>query len=360
MGLGFLSKYTGLFQLLSWAVFFALYPPARRQLRRPGPYVALLVNFLCSIPVLIWNYQHAWITVQHVSDNAQLDNHWTFTLANLWKGFSKYTTEFLLVETLLQNPFFFLPVIWASFAFWRRHRQHPLLVYFFSMGAPLFLCYFLWTFHSRVYPNWIAPAILPLFCLAAVYWDERWMGGFRPVKTWLISGLIIGAALFAILHNTNLIPKLTGGLVEVPPEKDSTRRAKGWVETTEVVEAARQKLLAEGKPTFIIGGHYAITGEITFNLPEARAGLPDHPLVYFQSSKIPKNQFYFWPGYTNRIGDNAIYIPEELELISTNTPAIPEFLTEEFTSVTDLGAVTVLHQGRPVHRIDIMECRGLR
>ncbi len=56
MGLGFLSKYTALFQWLSWAVLFVLWPPSRKQLRRPGPYLALLVNLVCTLPVLIWNH----------------------------------------------------------------------------------------------------------------------------------------------------------------------------------------------------------------------------------------------------------------------------------------------------------------
>src|SRR5258708_23455599 len=53
-GLGTLSKYTNFFQWISWALFFLLWPPARRFLRRPGPYLALLVNVLCFIPVIVW------------------------------------------------------------------------------------------------------------------------------------------------------------------------------------------------------------------------------------------------------------------------------------------------------------------
>ncbi len=360
MGFGFLSKYTSLFQLLSWALFFALYAPARRQLARPGPYVALLVNLICALPVLIWNHQHGWVTITHVSDNARLDEPWAFTVGNLVRGFLKYTTEFLAAETALQNPFFFLPTLWAAVAFWRRQRGNPLQLYFFSMGAPIFLCYFLWTFHSRVYPNWIAPAVLPLFCLAAVYWNERLLAGCRPIKICLIVGIVFGYFAVVILHDTNLISKLSAGLVQVPADKDSTRRAKGWAEATQAVEAARQKLLAEGKPVFIIGGHYTITGEITFNLPEAKAGSPDHPLVYFQTSPVPKNQFFFWPGYHNRKGQNAIYVPEELQLSDTNTLPAPDFLKQEFESVTDLGAVMVTARGQPLHRLQIFECRGLR
>ncbi len=360
MGLGFLSKITGLFQLLSWAVFFALYPPARRQLLRPGPYLALLINFLCSLPVLIWNHQHGWATMQHLSENARLDEAWAFTPAYLWKCFTHYTVEFVGVETALQNPFFFLPVLWASIAFWRRHHANPLQLYFFSMGAPIFLCYFLWTFHSRVYPNWIAPSILPLFCLAAIYWQEQMSAGSRLIKYSLIIGILFGYFAVVILHDTRLVPKLSAGLIHLPPDKDSTRRAKGWAEAAQMVEAARQKLLVEGKPVFIIGGHYTIVGEITFNLPEARAGLPDHPLVYFQTAPVPRNQFYFWPGYHDHKGQNAIYVPEELELLETNNVAPPEILEQEFESVTNLGAIMVVKQGQPLHRLQIFECRNLR
>jgi hypothetical protein len=87
MGLGLLSKYTALLQWLCWAVFFMLWRPARAHLRRPGPYVALLINAACSLPVLIWNWRHEWITVEHVADNASVGEPWHFTL--------RYLAEFL-------------------------------------------------------------------------------------------------------------------------------------------------------------------------------------------------------------------------------------------------------------------------
>lgn len=358
LGLGFLSKYHSLFQLLSFALFFVLYPPARKQLRRPGPYLALLVNLFCALPVIIWNSQNHWITIRHVSEGGHFDEPWAFTPANLCRGFIKYTTEFVGAECLLQNPFFFVPVVWTAFIFWKQKPRQPLLIYFFSMAAPLVTVYFLLSFHSRILPNWIAHAIPPLFCLTVVYWEQRWREGAQPLKYWLTGGMIVGLIGAVVLRDTNVIPKIAFGY-SIPAQLDSTRRVKGWAEVARTVEEERQKFELEGKPVFIIGDHYGITGELTFNMPEAKAGLPDHPLVYFHTSDVPMNQFFFWPGYHDHKGQNALYIGE-LEMSTTNLYSVPPIVQDEFESVTNSRVVMVMRNGKPMHKIEITECRGLR
>ena len=159
-----------------------------------------------------------------------------------------------------------------------------------------------------------------MFCFAVVYWEAHWRSVEHWVKvclkTCLIGGLIYGLFLAVVLRDTNIIAKFSGGY-HLPPTLDSTRRVKGWVETAELVEAAREKLEAEGRPTFIIANHYGITGEMTFYIPQAKSHVVDDPLVFCETTKVPMNQFYYWPGYTNRTGQNAIYI-RELELNNTN------------------------------------------
>ena len=134
IGLGFLSKYTNLFQLLCWLVFFALWKPSRIHLRKPGPYLALLVVIVSLAPVLIWNFQHGWITVEHVANNGGLGKAWKPTL--------RYTLDFLGAEAGLLNPVYFVAMLFACFAMWRAARKNPLHIFLFSMGAPLFLFYF--------------------------------------------------------------------------------------------------------------------------------------------------------------------------------------------------------------------------
>ncbi|MBI3418167.1 MAG: glycosyltransferase family 39 protein [Verrucomicrobia bacterium] len=348
-GLGFLSKYTALFQLLCWAIFFAASPEARRQLRRPGPYLALAILALATVPVLIWNQQHNWITVTHVASNGGLNQPWRPTLRFVW--------DFLGAEFALLNPVFFLAMIWASVAFWRRSPRRELAVYAFCMGAPLFLFYAAYTLRWRVLPNWIAPSILPLLLVMAVYWDECWRAGDDFLRTvlrrLLVTGLVLGCFAVAMLHNTDLLPKLTS--YSLPNESDPLRRVRGWKDTAQIVGTARTNLLAEGKPVFIIGDHYGITGELSFYLPEAKAAVSAQPLVYYQTSEKPENQFYFWPGYLARKGENAIYVHQ-----GKSSAPPTERLLQEFSSVTDLGEFEAKYHDRVMRRFQLYACRNLR
>ncbi|MCX6927672.1 MAG: glycosyltransferase family 39 protein, partial [Verrucomicrobia bacterium] len=286
-GFGFLCKYSAAYLLICWALFFVLWPPARVHLRRPGPYVALLILALCTLPVVIWNANHDWVTVHHVADNAGIRSKQILTL--------RYFGEFFLAEAALLNPVFFVGALWATAAFWGRRRTRPLELYFFCMGGVVFLGHCAWSLHSRIMPNWIAPAVVPMYCLMLSYWDTRWREGSGWVKGWLTGGLVLGLCVVVVLHNTDVIGKIVGH--PLPGDVDPLRRVRGYQESAACVERSREKLLREGKPVFIICGHYGITGLFSFYLPEARAALHTMPLVYYQSSSVPNNQLYFWPEY---------------------------------------------------------------
>ncbi len=385
MGLGFLSKYTNLFQWLCWALFFALWPPARKHLRRPGPCLALLVNVLCSAPVLVWNFQHDWITVKHVASDGELNQTWHFS-ARIFR----FLGEFLGSEFGLLNPVFFVGMIWAAAAFWRSRKAgvsgtnradlYPLQLYLFCMGAPVFIFYLLFSLHSRVLPNWIAPSVLPLFCLMVIYFGQRWGAWGRSLKPWLVGGVGLGLLTVVLTHDTNLVEKLVHRTL--PPKFDVLHRVRAWDDLAAVVGKARAKLEAEGRPAFVIGDHYGFTSQITFYLPEAkaRAQAGSEALVYYLASDSAENQFYFWPGYGHRKGQNAIFVHEidrpELcsgwfgKWIAGHTDLYapdsgsnekpPRRLVDSFETVTDLGVQNVLYRGRIMRRVELFECRNLR
>ncbi len=354
MGLGFLSKYTALFQWLCWAVFFALWPPARRHLRRPGPYLALLVNLLLALPVLVWNSHHGWVTVTHLNGRADFGDALHFT--------SRFLVEFAGSEFGLLNPVFFVGTVWAALAFWRVTPRDPRAVYCFSMGAPLVLAYLFQSLHARVLQNWIAPAVVPLFMLMVLFWDSRRQE--RWVRQWFRVGLGIGFLVLIVMSETGLIGWVTGH--ELPVNLDPLHRLQGWREVARTAGEARRELLKEGKPVFILCPEYGFTGEITFYLDAARAavGPGRQPVVYVQQTGQPESQFDLWPEYRyrERVGDNAIVI-ERLERPRHETdpppapPPPPASLRGEFRRVESLGVFSASYRGHKIWWFQMFACR---
>jgi hypothetical protein len=213
-----------------------------------------------------------------------------------------------------------------------------------------------------------------------IYWDARWREGVRAVKVWLIGGLVLGLTAVVLLHSPGLIGKIVGH--PLPGDADPLRRVRGYRETAACVEQAREKLIPEGRPAFIICGHYGITGLFTFYLPEARAALHTQPLVYCITSARPENQFYFWPEYRypgHHKGENAIFVIEPgtaslehgwfwkwlagKEVLVAREPmpiSTPPLLLQQFESVTNLGVQEIMVDGRIMKRIQLFECRNLR
>ncbi len=379
LGLGLMSKYTAAIQILGWPLFFLLYPPARQHMRRPGPYVALGIALLAFLPVIIWNAQHDWITLRHLADRGGV-------LPALQKWFPGLNSagpahapvmppapseagalkrrffEFVLSEFGLLNPVFFIGVLWAVFAFWRLAGRRPVLLYFFAMGAPIFAIYTLWTMVSRVLPNWIAPGVVPLFALlvgaADCYWPERRL----RIKYGLAGGLALGFVAVGALHATELVFPLGSQVVKFFTGKalsvnvDPLHRVRGWKDIATMINSDRQKLAAEGKPAFLIADHYGLTSILTFYIPEAKKNVRDEPLVYYIRSEEPKNQFYYWPGYETRKGQNAIYVREKPPIALPP----PAELVRDFASVTELGMRTAYYHGQPFREYQLFVCRDLR
>ena len=369
-GLGFLCKYNALYLIFCWALFFALWKPSRIHLRRAGPYLAILVIAICTIPVIVWNARHGWITAHHVADNAALGKKWNRT----------FIGDFALTEFALLNPVFFIGAIWAAIAFWTTRKDNPLTLFFFCMGTPVFLGHVIYSIYARIQPNWIAPAIVPMCCVMLLYWDARWQAGARWVKGWLVTGLVLGVCMLVPMHDSNIIGKLAGH--PLPGEMDPLRRVRAWKETARVVEVAREKLEAEGKPAFIIADHYGMAGEFSFYIPAARDSLKTQPLVYSMSFDEPHNQLFFWPEYRyteTRKGQNAILVLEDgpyplengwlrkwLKGERISYGKLPELrpppsgIIAQFESVKELGQSEVKLGDRIFRRVRLFECRNLR
>jgi membrane-associated phospholipid phosphatase len=369
LGLGFLCKATAMLQIICWAMFFLLQPSARIHLKKIGPWLALGIFGICTLPVIIWNAQHNWTTVNQIAGDAGMHGTWHPTL--------NYFFEFTGAEAGFLNPIFFIAAMWAMAAAWKRRQEKPLWFFLWCMSAPLFFGYWLFSFYSRSLPNWIAAAVPPMFCLMVAFWSESKI----RVKPWLAAGLVLGLVASVFMHSSDLIGRLAGN--KLPGDKDPTHAhfARGGRETALLVEAERAKFDTNA---FIIADHYGRTGIYSFYSPPARAAAKtDQPLVYCIDADDAANQFYFWDQYNyraHRRGENALFVlrlePYKLEAgwigkwlrhepigyreVPPPQP-VPSRVAAEFESVTNLGVREIkLRDGRVFQRVQLFGCYHLK
>ena len=105
----------------------------------------------------------------------------------------------------------------------------------------------------------------------------------------------------------------------------------------------------------------------------------EKPLVYFISTTHPRNQFYYWPNYLDRVGQNALFVreigrptlrPDWLARWWRQDPDIfvpdypqgeppPPEILRQFDSCKDLGVRDVVFDGAIVRRMQLIQCRHL-
>ena len=379
LGLGFLCKYTAMLQIICWAIFFAVQPSARVHLKKAGPWLALLVFGICTLPVIIWNAQHDWITIHHVAGDAGMtgdENNHLMLMDHVAKSLN-YFLEFTSGEFGVLNPIFFIGSLWAMIGACKWRREKPLWFFLFCMSGPLFIGHWLFSFHSRVQINWIAAAVPPMFCLMAAYWSESKIR-FKP---WLCTGIALGITASVFMYSSSLIGRLAGN--KLPGDKDPAHLhfTRGGRETAQLVETER---LQFDPNAFILADHYGTTGLYSFYSTPARdAAKTSQPLVYCLDSDKPIDQFPYWDEYNyreHRHGENALFVlhldPYKMESgwiwkwlhrepvayreIPPPRP-VPPHVADEFESVTNLGIREIkLNDGRVFQRVQLFGCYHLK
>src|SRR5437773_8251082 len=129
IGLGFLSKYTNALELVSIVLVLALAPRLRQEFKHPCLYSLVVIFALCTIPPIVWNAQHAWITLVHLRSRGSLEH-----------GFGFHPVEvvsFLGQHFLAYSPFLFLALAWGVIASWRRVNQHFKVLFLMWFGLQI-------------------------------------------------------------------------------------------------------------------------------------------------------------------------------------------------------------------------------
>jgi hypothetical protein len=157
----------------------------RPHLRRPGFWSFLFVGLLFLVPNLLWNIEHAWVSVAHTRDNAKLGGQ-LFNVAKLG--------EFFGAQFAVFGPVLFAVLLGLSCTALKTSasgtRQRLLLLF----SLPYLAFYLALSFVSRAHANWAAPTYV-----AGTILVVAWLVETAGRRRWLIASLVLHVAATAAL-----------------------------------------------------------------------------------------------------------------------------------------------------------------
>jgi hypothetical protein len=366
IGLGFLSKYTNALELVSIVMVLALAPRLRQEFGRPGLYSLLGMFAICCIPPVVWNQQHAWITLTHLRSRGNLEHGFGFHPVEVF--------SFLGQHFLAYSPFLFLALAWGVIASWRRANQQFKVLFLMWFGLPVFLFYLLLSVNKAAAPNWDGLAFLSFGLLAIYCWWDRFEASFA-LTLGAVVAILIGLAMSVIALHTDVL-RVAG---YDSHRKDPSDRMRGWRSATRALETMRNDLEAKlGEKLFLIADARDRASEISFYLHDKRVEGPGHPPVYIPESQDMVNQFSFWPRYdefvelkpgmprpegetyTEENGINPFVGRDALFIRSGEKERVPHNIRAAFQSTEPVGTIEVSRYGKVIRTWQVFLCRSYR
>ena len=221
LGLTLLAKYPGVLLGLGIFGYLLLAPGHRRWLLRPQPYVAAAIAVLLQAPVLLWNWQHDWISFAfqggRAVESGGLD----------WERF----LGAILGQAIWVLPWVWLVLLLALARSFRRSGGAGDPGFFLASAAlptlVLFTLVALWSPIGRHF-HWQAPGYLLLLPLAGRLLDRGLVSRRRLARAWIVASVALSLAMLTLLWGHTTRGWLTPLLGEHLRRQDDTREMVDW------------------------------------------------------------------------------------------------------------------------------------
>jgi 4-amino-4-deoxy-L-arabinose transferase-like glycosyltransferase len=239
-GLALDAKYTGLLLIAAIGVWMLSLRGGRQALRRPLPWIGIIIAFLLFLPVILWNARHHWASFLKQGGR----------VAHFHAASSIHALLVLIAGQIgLATP---IIAVLMAYGVWRACRagtpEGRLIAMIVLLPGVVFLEHVL---SGPVQPNW--PAILyPGAALAA--------GALgKAARAWLIPAAALGFALGFIVYLQSITAPFP-----FPPRRDPTAfQLAGWHGLARAVAAAA----AKDHASFVTAPDYATLAELAHDLP---------------------------------------------------------------------------------------------
>ncbi len=366
IGLGFLSKYTNALELVSIVLLLAVTPKYRREFRRPGFWTMLGVVLLFTLPPIIWNAQHEWVTISHLTARGGLHKSFHIDPAEFF--------SFLGVHFGVYSPLIFGGMLTAAWWALRRSGQQWKPRFLLAFAVPIFALYFWLALKQAGEANWTAPGAISLGVLAVALWHERAQTS-AFARRFCVAALAVGIGSSLLIVNLDGIRALG---IPWSYRLDPGARMRGWRTATERIEALRADFEAAlGEPVFLIANEHEVASSLAFYMKAKRPEGPGHPPVYIPESQQIQDQFSFWHRYDEFVdpqaapeikrdeyfteggvnpflGRTALYITDRAE------EKAPSSIKGGFEQVEMIACIDQTRRGMPLRQLRVFACRRYR
>lgn len=348
-GLALLSKYTAAFLAVGGVAMLLFDPQLRRQLKRPAPYLAVLLAAVVFLPVVIWNVRNDFESFRFQTENR-------FSRGGLT---AKWILELVGGQFGLFNPLLamLLPAsIWWSLRRLRASDPRVLLLLAFGLPLPCYMVFqSLWI---QVKLNWLTPAYVPLLLGIVVWWQESGIDRVWPSRLkWTALSAVVLLLAIPLAPMVRLLP----------PGRGSSWT--GWEEIAQHAEAWEDKVdLEDGIEgnMFFFAADYRDAAQLGRNLKifwgKERA-VASPPIDEGYESTLAQNvvgidalQFDHWDAPKERIGQNAIFVLPRPDV----REAMVKLAKAHFEKVEKVERVKITRLGIHLFDTEIYVCHGYR
>lgn len=346
-GAALLSKYTAAFLAVGGVVLLLADERMRRQLRRPGPWLGVLVAAIVFLPVVVWNAQHDFESFRFQTEGR---------LAKSDFG-ARHLLALLGQQIAILHPALALALACALPWLGRRASADPRVLWLCAFGLPLPAYLVFQSLWIEVKINWLAPAYVPLLLGVIVWWSE---GGAaeRHARLWRLAR----GSLWFVPLALPLAP-----LIRLLPQHAGSSWT-GWLEIARRADALAARIdRADGTAgnVFLFAADYRDAAQLGRNLRllwqegsahEVVPGAVGAPTMAQNVISIPALQFDHWTRPEDHVGQDAIFVLPRPE----RRGRMIDFARRHFRTVEQVERVAIRPLGISVLDVALFVCRGYR
>ncbi|HNW89176.1 MAG TPA: glycosyltransferase family 39 protein [Bacteroidales bacterium] len=349
-GLAFLSKYSALF-LWFGMLCFAVKERKLQILKKPHIYISALISVLLFLPVILWNYNHAFTSFSFHSNRIGLEN--------LSFKFDYFATE-LFGQIFYHNPVNIFIIISCFFYLFKHKKSfsEPTVTFLLFISLPVIVATLGISFFNRTLPHWSGPGYIGLIIFSAVVlrqkYSERIEKAVRPGLFSNIFFLII--IVFGLLQvNFGIINPDKATDEEKLGKNDISLDMYGWQQvkqkTTSLVNSDLLSKKIDSNFVFITHNWFP-AGSIEFYVA--------HPLkrkLYVWGSKEKAHQYVTINKLRGGIDKNtdAYYITT-----SRHFGAPDDHLSDKFEITEPREVIEVTRNSKPVYNVFIYRLKNAK